>query len=269
MMDVFGNPDSLLEAVKRVISFDDYPLVLIAGFSRPIVNEVYVGYPYQFETSSVDAERIHSLLEIPKPKSSRVAYSLSLYGGSGSKDINHHMWKNYLHGSIIPDDIKSHIDNISSVLIPSTNIDHVKLYTGVKTSPATTAGVKWNSTRPIKMMHLPAFTSTSTNFDVAHSFTEPDYTTHHYESDHHGIILPNARHIIELNFNGSIPHAASLINHVGSSTEEEVLLGPNHRFELHPRPTKLNTADGVTYIWKAVSRGIDNTPMFKQRDFTK
>ena len=245
-MSIFNIPKPLLEAIDQVTNpttwrrdLDIRPLVMLAGLSKASIDEVYFGSASQFETSDSDAELIHSLLEIPKPRSSSVVDSLSYYGDIGSIDINHHMWENYLHSSTIPDDIKSHVDNIKSVLLPSTDIDHLKLYTGVKTSPAAIAGIEWNSTRPIKLLHFPAFTSTSTNFDVATRFTYPDVTTTHHESDHHGIILPNARHIIELNFHGSIQHAMSMINHGGASHEEEVLLGPNHSFEIHPRPTKI------------------------------
>lgn len=274
-MSIFNIPKPLLEAIDKVTNpttwrrnLDIRPLVMLAGLSKASIDEVYFGSASQFGSEDSDAKHIHSLLEIPKPRSSSVVDSLSYYGDIGSVDINHHMWENYLHGSAMSDNIKSHVDNIKSVMLPSTDIDHLKLYTGVKTSPAAIAGVEWNSTRPIKLLHLPAFTSTSTNFDVAIRFTDPDNTTIHHESDHHGIILPNARHIIELNFYGSIPHAMSMINHDGASHEEEVLLGPNHSFELHPRPNKIDGYKDPIYVWKAISRGVDNTPMFKQRNFT-
>lgn len=278
-MSVFNIPKSLLEAIDSVTNptswrrdLDIRPLVIIAGLSRHSIEEVYSGSVSDFQTDDSNAEHIHQLLEIPKPKSSRVAHSLNHYGATGSETINHYMWENYLHGSPIPSDVHEHIRNIKSVLIPEKVIDHLdhfKLYTGVQISPVATAGLEWNSTRPIKLLHLPAFTSTTTNFDVATRFTSRDRIAQHHESDHHGVILPGARHILELNFYGSIPDAASMIKHVGAKHEEEVLLGPNHTFELHPRPTFLSGYHDPLYVWKALSRGVSHEPILKQRDFTK
>lgn len=275
-MSVFDIPQSLLEAINQVTNptswrrdLDIRPLVMIAGLSKHrIVNEVYSGKASDFATDETEAQKIHDALTIPTPKNSRVAYSLSHYSGSGYDHINSSLWHNYLHGSEVPNDVKSHTDNIKSVLLPETKINNLKLYTGVKVSPAATAGVEWNSTRPVKILHLPAFTSTSTNFDVAEQFTEPDMESVHHESDHHGVIEPGATHILQLNFPNTIHHAASMMDH-GVGHEEEVLLGPNHRFELHPRPTKIDRSHGPVYVWKATSIGVNNELMFKQRDFTK
>jgi len=275
-MSVFDIPQSLLEAINQVTNptswrrdLDIRPLVMIAGLSKHrVVNEVYEGKPSDFAMHEDEAQKIHDALTIPKPKNSRVAYSLSHYSGSGYDHINSSLWHNYLHGLEVPSDVKSHVDNIKSVLLPETKVDDLKLYTGVKVSPAATAGVEWNSTRPVKILHLPAFTSTSTNFDVATQFTEPDEESVHHESDHHDVIESGATHILQLHFPHTIHHAASMIDH-GVGHEEEVLLGPNHSFELHPRPTKVDGPLGPVYVWKAVSRGVNDQPMFKQRDFTK
>lgn len=275
-MSIFDIPTSLLEAIDQVTNpvgwrrdLDIRPLVLIAGLSKHrVVNEVYEGTPSDFSIHEDDAQKIHDALTIPKPKTSRVAYSLSHYSGSGYDHINSSLWHTYLHGLDVPSDVKSHVDNIKSVLLPETKVDGLNLYTGVKVSPVATAGVEWNSTRPVKILHLPAFTSTSTNFDVATQFTEPDEESVHHESDHHGAIESGATHILQLHFPHTIHHAASMIDH-GVGHEEEVLLGPNHTFELYPRPTKIEGPFGPTYVWKAVSRGVSDDPMFKQRDFTK
>ena len=275
-MSIFDIPQSLLEAINEVTNptgwrrdLDIRPLVMIAGLSKHrVVNEVYQGKSSDFATDESEAQKVHDALTIPRPKNSRVAYSLSHYSGSGYDHINGSLWYSYLHGHEVPSDVKLHADNIKSVLLPETKVDDLKLYTGVKVSPVTTAGVEWNSTRPVKILHLPAFTSTSTNFDVATQFTEPDTESVHHESDHHGVIESGATHVLQLNFPERIHHAASMMDH-GVGHEEEVLLGPNHSFELHPRPTKIDGPNGTVYIWKAISRGVDNSPMFKQRDFTK
>lgn len=276
-MSIFDIPQSLLEAIYQVTNptswrrdLDIRPLVLIAGLStNRTLNEVYHGNRKQFSSDDVASQKLHDLLTIDKPKTLSVANSLSHYSGSGFDQINKHLWNNHVLGNDIPQDVKTHVENIKSVLIPETKVDNAKLYTGVKISPAAVAGFEWNSTRPVKMLTLPAFTSTSTNFDVVSRFANRDNVSVHHESDHHGVIESGAKHIIELNFPETIHNAASMLNHSNSPHEEEVLLGPNHNFELHPRPTKIDGTFGPTYVWKAVSRGVSDQPMFKQREFTK
>lgn len=262
MKSIFDIPNTLLEAIDRLTAngswrryLDIRPLVLVAGLEpKKQINEVFDEQYEKFSIPDEEAKNIHDVLSIKSANvPPHVFRSVSHYGGTGSEDINHHMWMEHLHGSPIPYLTKQHIENIKSVLNPSTDVHHVKLYTGLPQSPAATAGLEWNSTRPIKVLHLPAFTSTSTNFDVAASFTKKDDTTKHHISDHHGEILPNSRHVLELNFHGNIPDAASLIKHVGATHEEEVLLGPNKKFELHPRPTLVHGGgfNDPVYVWKA------------------
>ncbi len=273
-MSVFNIPNTLLEAIDQVINptswrrdIDIRPFVIVAGLYKKDLNEVYEGDSKDFGHTTEEAKHIHHLLDIPAP-TPNIKSSLDYYSGNGSFDINDHLWKNYLHGyNSIPAKFKRHIDNINSVLKPSTTVGHLKLYTGLQTSPADLGAMEWNSTRPIKLMHLPAFTSTTTNFNVAARFSIPVGKTQHHESDHHGIILPNSRHILELNFHDNIHQAGSIMNHSAAPHEEEILLGPNHSFELHPRPTKIQGyTDDPLYVWKAISRGVDTSPYFKQRE---
>lgn len=284
MKNVFDIPKSLREAIEKVASIDHdpiivqtswrrdldiRPLVMIAGLKKlSTLTEVYSGKESQFHIDDSTAGKIHSLLEL-SDQPQHVMKSLIHYSQNGSKDINNHLWEKYKNDVSIPDHILQHISNISSALKSHTPVNGLTLYTGVHESPATTAGFEWNSTRPIKLLHLPAFTSSSTNFNTAVRFTAVDKTSIHHESDHHGIILPRARHVIQLNFEEKIPSAASMIKHSTDPQEEEVLLGPNHSFELHPRPTLIKEYEDPVYVWKAISRGVDNSPMFKPRDFTK
>lgn len=285
MKNVFDIPQSLREAIDKVASIDRdrmtvntswrrdldiRPLVMIAGLSKTRhINEVYDGKASDFATDEIEAQKNHDLLTVTKPKDFDVAQSVLYYSRSGYRKINSHLWNSYVHDAEVPNDIKTHVENIKTMLIPKTAVDNLNLYTGVKVSPASTSGIEWNSTRSIKLLHLPALTSTSTNFDVASQFTEHDNESTHHESDHHGIIQSGAKHILQLHFPNEIHHAVSMIDHSASPHEEEVLLGPNHSFELHPRPTKVDGPRGPVYVWKAVSRGVDNSPMFRQRDFTK
>lgn len=198
--------------------------------------------------SDEDQDRIHQLLSIPNINESTYHYI-----GPGSIVINHHLWHEHLHDLPIPTHIKQHVKSIDSILIPKTE-GQFKLYSGLQMSPAHLSGMEWNSTRPKKLIHVPSYLSTSTDMNIAEMFTNPDEETQHHESDHHGIILPNARHIIELNFKNGIHDAASLKKH-SDSNENEVLLGRGHQFELHPRPTLITNSEYTdpVYVWKADS----------------
>lgn len=269
MKDVFDIPASLMDAIATVNpawrrDLDIRPLVLIAGLNRSKLIEVHQGHSIDFELRSDDAQRVHELLAIKGQLNHRVIHSLSHYSGSGYDKINQALWHSYLHGSEVPSDVRSHSDNILSVMHKEVHVGGLKLYTGVKESPATSAGLEWNSTRPIKLLHLPAFTSTSTSFDIAESFSSPDVTSEHHESDHHGTIEAGASHILELHYPNKIHRAASIVDYSGAKHEEEVLLGPNHTFELHPRPTRIEHR-GPVYVWKATYRGINDHPMFRTR----
>jgi len=264
-MDAFDIHPKLLEAVNSVTNpdipmpmlagfrrdLDIRPLYLLCGLDKSLMTEVYSGSTNDFLEDESEEARIHAALKIV-PQSSRVKHSIDHYGGSGSQDINHFLWHHHLHESPVPAHIKSHVDHLDSILLPKTYVGATKLYTGVQVSPATTAGMEWNSTRAKKLLQLPAFTSTSTNFDAASLFTAVDSTSKHYESDHQGIILPNARHVIELNFDEHVYNAASMLGHTGAGNEREVLLGRGHEFELHPRPTLvLDHLTNPVYVWKA------------------
>lgn len=185
---------------------------------------------------------------------SNVPHQLVNYSDSGYMDLNKELYSAHKESRPIA---QQHLDNalaIESVMHKETKLPHpVKLFTGVKHSPATLAGLEWNSSRPKKIVHFPAFTSTSTDIDTAARFSDQDLNTHHHESDHHGIILPGARHIIELNFPDKI-HATISMNSISAAWhEDEILLGRGHEFILHPRPTMLTTGgySSPVYVWKA------------------
>lgn len=229
---------------------DIRPLAVVCGLNwGKELHEVYSLPHSDFYMPDDEQDMVHSSLKIPKGNS-----SLDHFGGAGSTEINNALWENYKHSTSIPNHIASHIAAIHSILHAHVDLKSpIKLYTGLPKSPAAIAGMEWNSTRPKKILHLPAFTSTTTDLDIAHRFTDPDEETQHHESDHHGIILPNSRHILQLNFNHQIKNAASIYEHVGNKHEKEILLGPRHEFELNPRPTHLVDpySEHPTYLWVA------------------
>lgn len=230
---------------------DIRPISLQVGlFKNQKIEEVFKkNFSQEYFNSEEENERIHEVLDIPKG-----SHSLDFYTGSGSEEINHHLWQNHLDGSEIPNHIKRHVASIDSLLIPKVE-GKFKLYTGLLKSPTHISAMEWNSTRPNKLIHIPSYISTTSDFNVAPFFTRPDEETEHHESDHHGIVHKGAIHVLELNFENGIHNAASVKKHSGAKHENEVLLGRNHHFVLNPRPTLLENSDYVNplYLWKAHS----------------
>jgi hypothetical protein len=149
---------------------------------------------------------------------------------------------------------KEHIRAIDAD-IPVHHIDaNIPMFTGVATSPATTAGMQWNSTRPIKLITLPAYTSATTHINTAIRFASNDDKSQHHESDHHGIILPNAKHIIQLHLKLGQKHQLTSAKNFSQvdRNENEIILGRHYDFELHPRPEQVGR-DPLTpvYLWHA------------------
>jgi hypothetical protein len=240
---------SFINAYQQTRERDIRPLFLFAGLNKRCdlteVHNLHYDQLIKSANSQHDGDAIHAALEI-----SKINKHVDHYLGSGSKSINNALWEHHIHGTDIPMHIISHVRGIESVLHTNIQANGVRLYSGLRQSPVTSAGIEWNSTRPKKLIHLPAFTSTSTDFDTATLFTDEDHDTIHHESDHHGIIESGARHIIQLNFGNKISSIASLKKH-SSSSENEVILGRGHEFFLNPRPTKIED-DGFhspVYLW--------------------
>lgn len=227
---------------------DIRPLVLFAGLNRPdSLLEVYKA-PISSYRQSI--KHIHELLQ----PNSTVPQQLIDYSDTGYLGLNKELYS--AHNELRPI-AHPHLNDalaIESAMHKETNLPHaVKLFTGVKYSPAKLAGFEWNSSRAKKIVHFPAFTSTTTDIDTAARFSDIDQTTTHHESDHHGIILPGARHIIELNFPQKIHAAISMSKVSAAWHEDEILLGRGHEVILHPRPTLLTTGGYSTpvYVWKS------------------
>lgn len=232
---------------------DTRPLYLFPGLAKTSsnLNEVFSSSVSEFSLPEEQQQSIHSLL-----RPSNINHSLLHYSREGSVSINHDIWEHHKTQTPIPEESREHIVGVDSTLHHTTELSRpMTLYTGLPESPATTAGFAWNSTREKKLIHFPAYTSTTTDFDKSIYFTNKDKTSVHHESDHHGIILPGARHVLQLNFSDRIHHATSLYGNsaLNMDHEREILLGRGHEFILHPRPTKLTDggyADPI-YVWKA------------------
>lgn len=147
--------------------------------------------------------------------------------------------------------VKHHVAEIDSDLIHVHAKNDLVLYSGFGASPMARSG-EWHPTRTSKVVHLPAYTSTSTNLETAVRFTVPDTHTQHIESDHHGLILPNARHVVKINVPEGTNGIASVRNVSTNMHENEFLLARGHSIVLHHRPTAIhNEYRNPVYVWHA------------------
>lgn len=252
--DVFDIPVALKKAIDQVVmqhswrrDLDLDPIVMLPVDRSRDLFEVYQGSLGQFTLSAEQAEATHSRLRVISPNDSLKKYMRN------STAINNHLWQ--LHHSELKVGDKPIWDagckDISNCLNLVRDNKDIKLYSGLQVSPAHLSAFKWNPTKERKLLHFPSFVSTTTQLGVAIGFARPDGSTTHYDSDHHGHIFDNARHVVELNFNGGATELGS-VRHIANPSEHEVLMGHGHTFELHHRPTLLNPGSySPVYMWHA------------------
>jgi hypothetical protein len=246
---------SLLAAIALSTSWrrdlDIQPMHLLCGLnSTEQLSEVYSSSIEAHRISDADQAEIHAKYNHPNASVDLKRYTRESY------PINNALWNHHVNGTEIHPLHKDQIRAIDrDIPIHHTDSD-IPLFTGVKTSPANTAVVQWNSTRPIKLITLPAYTSATTHINTAIRFSSNDNETLHHESDHHGIILPNAKHIIQLHLKLGMNHQLTSAKNFSQvdRNENEIILGRHYDFELHPRPDQIghNPLNPV-YLWHAHS----------------
>jgi hypothetical protein len=237
-------------------NIDPEPAYIQVGLNRTnrryqLVTEVYKGSFENFGNSVQEQDRIHNLLKISPSDSEK--RTIDHYGGSGSNRINSALWENHKTSRPIEHDVIHHINKLDEILKPKTSIDKpFKLYSGLPKSPISNIS-SWADKRPSKVIRIPAYTSSTSDLGMAIWFTDPDHTTEHHFSTHHGTIETGARHVLEMPFHDKIHSAASIQDHVGRKSEREILLGRGYEFLLHSRPTLLNGGDyeDPIYLWHA------------------
>lgn len=231
---------------------DIRPLYMLVGLNKDaVLTEVYLGG--DFDTLLLPNEHHDKIQNLLRKEPSQEDSDIMLYTGNAAHHINNSIWVNHLHNTPYPDGHEEFINDIQRRLSGTTNLngDAIHLYSGLPRSPVGLAGFEWNSTRKKKLLNLPAFTSSTSDPHVAANFTNVDVDSIHHESDHHGVILPNSRHILRMEFSGNIKDAMS-VSHISKNPHErEVLLGRQHQFELNPRPTQYSGLVNPIYVWHA------------------
>lgn len=216
------------------------------------LDEVFLGSFDPFKISAQKHAEIHTLFKHPTPHPSLVAYT------KDSSKHNAALWSNHTNSVDIEPELLDHIKNIDSS-VPIEHVDSLTVFTGLPASPISGMYGDWHPDKKLKTFHNPAFTSASTDINTAYRFTKPDQKTIHHEDDHHGIVLPNAKHILRIDFSGG--------NHQLCSTqqfsrvdrrENEILLGRGYEVNVHARPTMIgqNTVNPV-YLWHGVEPQIN------------
>lgn len=216
------------------------------------LDEVYFGSFGPFKRSVAEHAQIHSQVIHRNPHPSLVAYT------KDSSKHNAALWANHTESTEIDPSLLDHIKNIDSS-IPLRQMGKMTVFTGLPASPISSVYGDWHSDKQLKTFHNPAFTSTSTDINTAYRFTNPDNATAHHEDDHHGIVLPNARHILRIDFDGGTQQLCSTqrfskVDH----REHEILLGRGYEVNVHARPIMIgqNVANPV-YLWHGVEPQVN------------
>jgi len=136
---------------------------------------------------------------------------------------------------------RSTISHLDTALNKHKTNDDMTVYTGLKSSPS--KHFKIGKGEEHAIVHLPAFTSTSTSPKTAIGFSEGDSN---FKDENHGIEGVNG-HILKIHVPKGT-HAMSVKEHSFVPEENEVLLHRGHNIKIHRKPTHL--ADG-TIMWHA------------------
>lgn len=171
-----------------------------------------------------------------------------------SRHINELLHKTYrgekTHASLTKN--KSVVKHLDKLLDHSSVKYDTHVYTGLPESPH----IAWKKTKtptnkPVKAI-LPAYTSTSTDYQIARNFakrdTNPDYKTHkprNPDAPKESEYGNSGNHILKLHVPKGT-RAASIRSHSKYDEENEVLLHRGHQIEIDPHPSVDNYRN---YVW--------------------
>jgi len=142
------------------------------------------------------------------------------------------------------------VSNLSSALDKQKTKKPADVYTGVPYSPAKHFHQVDGKTPQHTIVHLPAFTSTSTSRRKAAEFAR---STRHKNDKNHGI-KEETRHVIKIHVPAG-SSAASVRDESQMEHEQEVLLNRGHNIQIHHEPEDIGHN---TMLWHA--KVISHTP---------
>lgn len=259
-MSIFDIPPGLLEAIRQVQATSALPVGLDKtvelnvpdceiGLDHSIrqLVEVFDGSFNQFAIPKQDHESIHRKFAVLNPHQALLDYTKS------SRRVNSPLWDHHVEGKELPQDVHEAVRNIDASLPIRHDVAGLTLYSGLPKSPISDQYGFWGNDRSHKAFHVPAYISTSTDVNVAYRFSKVDTVTDHHESDHHGIVLPRATHLIQINMPEGNHQLGSLSKFSRvDRPENEILLGRGYELTIHARPTQIghNPLNPV-YLWHA------------------
>lgn len=139
------------------------------------------------------------------------------------------------------------VEKLDKILSRHQTTEDMTVFTGLKSTPARHFKSEGDKPEKTTRVHLPAYTSTSSQLRSAHPFAEP---TMHYKDERHGVEYDEndeARHVLKIHVPKGT-NAMSIKKYSFCPEEDEVLLHRGHDIEIHHKPERL---DRNTYIWHA------------------
>lgn len=194
------------------------------------------------------------------PHEQRHIDAVKAYTDQAYTDVN-----NYLYGNtprLKYEDNSDHIDNLKDIISKSTMPKALTLFTGIKRNPS-----DYKVENGMIHMIMPAFTSTSLAHSEARSFASPFPRLDDKGKpivNRYGSLVKNMN-VIRLNVpEGS--HAYYMDAHSRNDGEKEVLLHPNAKIKLWPKPSLYVDPYGQTVVlnhWygRLVHDGIKELPI--------
>jgi len=207
--------------------------------------------------SKEEQDHVHHHVTAEKPKSITKNEKAAIHSYTkDSSKLADALHKNHKRKTGMSAEHHAHAETLTKALNKQSTKEDTHVYTGLKSSPAEHFKHKDQIHADV---HLPAFTSTTTNPKTAHAFTDD---TTHANDKHHGVKHNDfgAQHILHIHLpKGS--KAMSVRAHSDQPTEHEVLLqrGANIRINRHPRH-----AGGNVHIWDAHLTGHEPSKLHKE-----
>lgn len=245
-----------------------YPSIETYSLTKPLKTESTISEKQPAEPEiAVSPETIHRKQQYRGPIDQNQK-SLKHYSDLGSGIINntlHHHYRNQGHD----EDQYGHIQRLDNVLKQYQLKKNIKVYSGIPESP----GRIWEKyhadvTKPVRV-HLPAYTSTTTDFMIASiSFAKIDYTIYNNHKPRNipkgnlklypmGVVSKGVKEV----YNGyqilhiTVPAGYSALSmntvSVHDSDEKEILLPRGLDIEIEPNPYVKTTPNLPVVVWFA------------------
>lgn len=199
------------------------------------------------------AKKMHELQKLPSND------TLIRYTGSLASEINdllHRAFRDHAISAGNRDYMLQKVAALDSALRKKSFKKPTVLYTGVPHSPSR-AWEQYNQdvTKPIRV-HLPAYTSATTNINIAEQFSRYDKV----DTRKHAVIndpdlnektFLHAYHLLEIHIPAGIPGGS--VKHISHHDDEDEFVLPRGLVvEINPNPA---VYDGVYLVWQATVVG--------------